>query len=248
MFEVKDYIPREEKVRLGYRVVTEAFEITTFTTGDYQIPSLRINYRSPDGREKTIATDPISIRVKSLLSGEDAEDVRPLRAPKAFSRGFPYWLAAVAAVVIVGIVAFIILYRRAGKPIELTAEPRDTRLPWEIAIAELALLWDTELVAKGEFKLFYLKLTEVFRRYLEKRYGISALERTTWEITLEFRRQGFPPDEEKVVREFLDDCDLVKFAKFIPTSEQAEHDFQRAREFVLQTRSLPYASTPARGA
>jgi hypothetical protein len=242
MFEIKDYVPREEKVREGFRVITESFEITTFTTGDYQIPSLTITYRTTDDQVKTIDTDPIAIKVKSLLTGEDAEDIKPLKAQKAFEPGFPYLLVIIGAIILLAVAIFIYIYRRARKPIELLTEEIDTRLPWEIALQELGELNDAELIAKGEYKLFYLKLSEIFRRYLEKRYGIKALERTTWEIIAEFRQLGLPAEEEKIIAAFLDDCDLVKFAKFLPTADQAESDFQRAREFVLNTRSLPYVS------
>jgi hypothetical protein len=242
-FEIKDYVPREEKVREGYRIITEAFDITTFTTGNYQIPPLKIRYTGTDGERKSISTDPIAIKVKSLLTGEDAEDIKPLKGLKSFQRPFPYWMVIVGAAILLAAALFIVLYRRAKKPIDLSAEEIDTRLPWEIALQELGELKDTDFLARGEYKLFYLKLTEIFRRYLEKRYGISALERTTWEIVMEFRQLGLSSDEEKQIREFLDDCDLVKFAKFKPTAEQAEHDFERAHEFVMQTRSLPYAST-----
>lgn len=242
MFEIKDYVPREEKVREGFRIITESFEITTFTTGDYQIPSLTIEYRTPDGRVKTIATDPITITVKSLLTGEDAEDIKPLKAQKSFEPGFPYLLVIIGAVVLAAVALFIYLYRRARKPIDLATEEVDTRLPWEIALQELGELNDSELIARGEYKAFYLRLSEIFRRYLEKRYGIKALERTTWEIIVEFGQLGLPNEEERTIAAFLDDCDLVKFAKFWPTGEQAESDFQRAREFVMNTRSLPYVS------
>lgn len=243
MFEIKDYVPRQEKVSSGYRIITEAFDITTFTTGDYRIPPLKIKYVTADSVHKDISTDPIDIKVKSLLTGEDAEDIKPLKAAKSFPRPFPYWMVIVGAAVLIGVIVFIILFKRARKPIDLSTDELDTRLPWEIALQELGELRDTDFIAKGEYKLFYLKLSEVYRRYLERRYGISALERTTWEIVIEFRKLALSSEEEKQIAEFLDDCDLVKFAKFQPTAEQAENDLERARAFVMRTRSLPFAST-----
>lgn len=245
-FEIKDYIPREERIRDSYRIVTEGFEITTFTTGEYQIPSLTINYITPAGERKSLATDPLPITVKSLLTGEDAEDIHGLRGPREFEPDTPWWLVVVGGVVLLAIAAFIFFYRRARKPIELEAAEVDTRLPWEIALADLGELKESALIVKGQFKLFYLRLSEIFRHYLERRYGIGALERTTWEIITEFRSLALPESEEKQIGSFLDDCDLVKFAKFEPTSEQAAADLERAREFVLQTRSLPHNSVVSR--
>jgi hypothetical protein len=221
IFEVKDYLPREEKIRAGYLIITEGFEITTFTTGEYQIPPIEIEYRTPAGETKSIVTDPLTLIVKSLLTGEDAEDIRGLKEQRSFKSDIPWWLIAAGAALLVAAVVFVILYRRARRPIDLSSKEIDTRLPWEIAFAELDALASEDLVARGQFKLYYLRLSEIFRRYLERRYGIGALERTTWEIIREFRVLALPEDEAEQVRSFLDDCDLVKFAKFVPTSEQA---------------------------
>ncbi|MFH2054581.1 MAG: BatD family protein [bacterium] len=241
-FEIKDYIPREERIRDSYRIITEGFEITTFTTGEYQIPPLTISYLTPAGERKSVATDPLPITVKSLLTGEDAEDIHSLKGPRAFEPDTPWWLIIIAAVVLAAVALFVYLYRRARKPIDLLAEEIDPRLPWEIALEDLGELKASDLIAKGQFKLFYLRLSEIFRAYLERRYGISALERTTWEIIHEFRALSLPEAEEKLIGGFLNECDLVKFAKFIPSSEQAAADLERGREFVLQTRSLPHTS------
>ena len=102
------------------------------------------------------------------------------------------------------------------------------------------------MVAKGEYKEYYLRLSEIFRRYLERRYGIQALERTTYEIIIEFRSLALENSEEEVIYHFLDECDMVKFAKHDPTQEDITRHFETAREFVVQTRSLPFSS--AKGA
>jgi hypothetical protein len=48
--------------------------------------------------------------------------------------------------------------------------------------------------------------------------------------------------EEEVINRFLDECDLVKFAKYDPTPDDINRHFEVAREFVMQTRSLPFSS------
>jgi hypothetical protein len=241
-FEIKDYKPRQSTVSAGLRVSTESYELTTFTTGDYKIPALTIRYRTPAGEYKYISTDPIPIKVNSLLTGEESEDVKPLKPTREFKPVLPLWWIVGGALLLILIIVFIILYRRAKRPIDLAGAIVDTRLPWEIALDELGKLRDSDLVAKGEYKLFYLRLSEIFRAYLERRYGISALERTTDEIIREFRSLGLEKSEETMIGEFLDDCDLVKFAKYAPTPSDVEEDFISAKTFVIQTRSLPHTT------
>lgn len=242
MFEVKDYTPRTTATKDGMKVSTESFEITTFTTGDYQIPPITIKYSTATGDLKSVTTDAIPIKVNSLLTGEEGEDIRPMRGPKDFESTIPIWMIAAAVAIVVGLITFWYLYRRASKPLDLGKEPVDDRLPWEIALEELNALKSSDLVAKGEYKLYYLRLSEIFRRYLERRYGIAALERTTDEIIAEFQGLALDKDEETIIRKFLEECDLVKFAKYDPTPEDINRHFDVARDFVMQTRSLPFTS------
>lgn len=246
MFEVKDYTPRAIDIKDGMKISTESFEITTFTTGDYQIPPITIKYSTATGELNSVVTDAIAIKVNSLLTGEEGEDIKPLRGPKDFASKIPIWMIAAGAALIVAILVFWYLYRRARRPIDLGKEPIDERLPWEIALEELSALKASDLVAKGEYKEYYLRLSEIFRRYLERRYGIQALERTTYEIIIEFRSLALEKSEEEVIYHFLDECDMVKFAKHDPTQEDITRHFETAREFVMQTRSLPFSS--AKGA
>lgn len=241
-FEVKDYKPRKSSIKNGSRTSTESFEITTFTTGDYRIPPITVRYRTPAGEMKSIATDPLPIKVNSLLSGEQGEDIKPLKPQKEFPREFPTLWAIVGLLLIAAAILFFWLYRRARRPIDLSTALVDTRLPWEIALEELAKLRGADLIARGEYKPFYLELSDIFRRYLERRYGIYALERTTIEIIMEFRQLALAKEEEKVIHDFLDGCDLVKFAKFVPTTEDCERDYLIAKEFVIQTRSFPFST------
>ncbi len=242
MFEIKDYVPRTSAVSDGMKTSTESFDITTFTTGDYQIPPITIKYSTATGELSSITTDAIAIKVNSLLTGEEGEDIKPLRGPKEFESRIPIWMIAAGAALLVGILVFWYLYRRASKPIDLGREPVDDRLPWEIALAELDALRGSDLVARGEYKMYYLRLSEIFRAYLERRYGISALERTTDEIITEFRGLALDKQEEEVIHRFLNECDLVKFAKYDPTPQDIDRHFEVARGFVMQTRSLPFSS------
>jgi len=246
-FEIKDYTPRESQVVSGLRVYKQSYKITTFTTGDYQIPSLTINYKTAKGEVKSIKTDPVPLKVKSLLTGEKGEDIRPIRGPVDFKTPFPTWWVVGGGLLILAAILFFIFYRRARKPIDLGVEEVDTRLPWEIALDELAELEESGLLTKGLFREFYFRLSEIFRGYIERRYGIAALERTSYEIINEFRSLSLDSQEEKEIQKLLGESDLVKFAKFPPTTEGATAHFEETKEFVMKTRSLPFSSQPDSG-
>ena len=93
----------------------------------------------------------------------------------------------------------------------------------------------SDLFSQEQIKEFYFRLSVIFREYLEGRYQISALDRTTSELLSEFRRLNFTLDMNNQVRDLLDNADLVKFAKVTPEPEEIEGDLNRVKNFVAMT-------------
>ena len=81
--------------------------------------------------------------------------------------------------------------------------------------------------------LFYVELTAVVRRYIERTTGILAPEQTTEEFLVEIsRKETFRPEERGRLKHFLESADLVKFAAHEPRKEDLEESFERAKVFV----------------
>ena len=79
-------------------------------------------------------------------------------------------------------------------------------------------------------KLFYVELTAIVRRYIERTKGIHAPEQTTQEFLQEIsRRKDFPAEQSRRLRSFLEAADLVKFAAHQPREEDVEESFRRAK-------------------
>jgi len=109
------------------------------------------------------------------------------------------------------------------------------RPPEDIAREALDELAASGLAASGEVKAFYIRLSDILRRYIEGRFGIPAMDRTTAELLPEIRRHPELGRMAPEVRAFLDDCDLVKFAKYVPVAEDLSADLARARRVVDET-------------
>ena len=100
-------------------------------------------------------------------------------------------------------------------------------------------------LSERDVKLFYVELTGVVRRYIERTTGIHAPEQTTEEFLNEIgARSDFPLVESRRLQQFLQSADLVKFARFKPTQDDAETHLRTAETLVEQTRPLP---TPQEG-
>jgi len=97
--------------------------------------------------------------------------------------------------------------------------------PIERAWAELDRLLKKGLPGRGRYKDFYVELTMVVRRYIQRKYGISAPHMTTEE----FLRTAKPSDD---LRRFLESADLVKFAGVDATPDMADDATESARRYL----------------
>jgi hypothetical protein len=88
-------------------------------------------------------------------------------------------------------------------------------------------------------------LTEIAKRYLGGRFGFEALDRTTEEIQdlLSRGRVRLDPLDAKQVLAFLQDCDLVKFARLSPQDDEAREALSVVRQMVEV--SMPRPEQPA---
>jgi len=102
--------------------------------------------------------------------------------------------------------------------------------PIERAWAELDRLLKKGLPGRGRYKDFYVELTMVVRRYVQRKYGISAPHLTTDEFLREFREEGTGNREE--LKRFLESADMVKFAGIEATPEMADSATDSARGYL----------------
>lgn len=107
--------------------------------------------------------------------------------------------------------------------------------PVEAAYEELARIEALGLIEKGLIDDLYTLVSEVLRRYMERKYGVLAMELPTSYILKAIAARGVMSAIYGEVREVLEECDLVKFATYIPPDESVASVIERAREIVRAT-------------
>jgi hypothetical protein len=165
---------------------------------------------------------------------EAAQDIRDIRGPKSVS-GFSLLTTVLAAVIIVGLCTYVV-WRRRHRGIkhrtltlsELTLERLDSIRP--LMLPETA-------------RAFGIAASELIRDYIEKRFEVVATQRTTEEFlqTLLQNSNETLLRHRPLLAEFLQQCDLVKFAGDSLAVTDMESLFQSARRFVLETTEAPLA-------
>jgi len=131
------------------------------------------------------------------------------------------------------IIAVIYFYRVKF----LKAKEQPLRPAHELALEELDRLQREGLIVRGIYKEHYFKLSEIFRRYLERRFHFQAVEKTTEEILPEIKNlKGFDEHVKSDAEKFLYNTDLVKFAKHTPGKQQIDQEYQETVDFINKTK------------
>jgi hypothetical protein len=219
----------------GWNMETFELELTIYKTGEFEIPPISLGVVGNDGKRGTVSSSPVKVKVESVLgSGDNAlRDLKPQAEIPPDYRPFLLFLAVVGAFLV--LVFQLIHYFRKRQRISPSL-PVDTRTPEEVAREALHRLMARQLIEQGLFKDFYLEISEIIKRYLGMRLRIISLERTTKEILDDLKSIGLSEIHYRTTRAFLEDCDLVKFAKYHPSHNEVEEVVQTAFGIVNTTK------------
>ena len=122
------------------------------------------------------------------------------------------------------------LWRRLRRP----APPRRLEL-FEIALQRLEDI--RSLMHPSTVREFSIAISDVVRQYIEAQMKITATHRTTEEFLHDLLESSHAPlaRHRALLSEFLQACDLVKFAGMSLTLQNMESLHHSARAFVLET-------------
>ena len=98
------------------------------------------------------------------------------------------------------------------------------------------------MLERGIVREYYFRLSEIFRRYIERRFHIPAVERTTEEIMPDIvNLQECGSALKAEMREILRYADLVKFARFCPDRNTSDNDYRNVVRVIEETKEAPPA-------
>jgi hypothetical protein len=219
-------------------VTTYQYRLEPFLSGKYDIPAFTFQFHDANDPNTTheLASEPITVEVASLLGDQRAnlviEDIEGVvEMPKAASH---WWLWALIVPGVAAVpAAWLLLRNRRTKQLVRIFRPAH-----ELACARLRALVAESLVEQGRIAEFYERISGILRHYIEDRFDLHAPERTTEEFLAELRyAQTLASADKSVLEEFLTHCDLVKFAKHDPTTDQVQRTFDLVKDFIERTKS-----------
>ncbi len=243
MFEIKAYDFPKPVEKNGHIIERFNFTISVYDTGKYTIPPFPVAYFTNDTTKhyRIIEAPPIDITVKSVITGSEARDIKDVKPPLNIPFNYRFWLSMLGVLILLIVIGWLVyrLWKKRKERGYLFTPPPPPRPAHEIALEDLRQLFSEDLLEKGEFKEFFSRLSDIIRTYLEGRYAVPAMERTTAEITYDLRPLV---DDDLLFAELqnmLSLSDLVKFAKYKPLEKEIEQVKEQALGFVEKTRVMP---------
>lgn len=185
---------------------------------EYKIKPFEVRVSPP---HLSFRNDPIKFVSPSLdpvpgtMEGDDNED------KSLWDR----CLEAAALLAVIGVVIFLV--RRLEHRVK-----EHFMSPIERARVELERLLKRGLPGRGRYKDFYVELTMVVRRYIQRKYGIRAPQLTTEEFLAECGATDGRVGDTAALRIFLESADMVKFAGLESTPEMADEATDSARKYL----------------
>ncbi|MGI9115296.1 MAG: hypothetical protein DLM52_04695 [Chthoniobacterales bacterium] len=153
------------------------------------------------------------------------ETFNDIAGPVGYSL-IPPWVVFAGSVVVLALLGLLGWYARRffrkQKP-ALSARERTVA-----ALDEM----ETALVSTPPYQ-FSISLSDVLRRYVLEQFNLPMTRQTSIEfLNAISSATSFTPPEKELLADFLNRCDLIKFARYEATAEDSRLLLNEARRFV----------------
>jgi len=240
--EMPTFQPRQQIVA-GVEVIatqrtddrTLLLTLTSFDGNLYYLPPFKVKVNGKTVESKSLALKVVEVEVDTtkldkFFGPKDVQD-----NPFQWSDWkLSFWLS-VLILVLWAVAYYLYLRLRDNKPIIARIKIVKRLLPHQKAMKEIEQIKADKMVASEDQKEYYTKLTDTLRKYIEERYGFSAMEMTSSEIIARLTSSGDQQSLDELRRLFMT-ADLVKFAKYSTMINENDANLVNAIDFINQTK------------
>ena len=209
--------------------------LTSFDGNLYYLPPFKVKVNGKELESKSLALKVVEVEVDTtkldkFFGPKDVQD-----NPFQWSDwSLSFWLS-VLMLVVLAVAYYLYLRLRDNKPIIARIKIVKRLLPHQKAMQEIEQIKADKMVTSENQKEYYTKLTDTLRKYIEERYGFSAMEMTSSEIIERLTAAG---DQQSLseLRQLFMTADLVKFAKYSTMINENDANLVNAIDFINQTK------------
>ena len=214
---------------------TMLITLTSFDGSLYHLPPFKVKVNGKELTSADLALKVVEVEVDTtqldkMFPPKDVQD-NPFRWS---DWSLSFWLS-VLMLILIALGYWFYLRLRDNKPIIAHIKIVKRLLPHQKAMREIEQIKADKMVASENQKEYYTKLTDTLRRYIEERYGFSAMEMTSSEI---IERLIAADDKQSLdeLRQLFMTADLVKFAKYSTLINENDANLVNAIDFINQTK------------
>ncbi len=231
------------------QILKQKLLITSFDSGYHQVPGIQFLKYTTDAVD-TIKSNGFGLHVTDVINYKLIDTARidstgffpekdiyhtPLTFKEFITLYYPYIIAGVLLIAIIFATIYFIRLSKKNKAIIHIERPKPQA--HLIALEALNKLKEEKLWQQQKTKEYYSRLTDILRVYIENRFHIPAMERTSYEIFESFTYSNLISQHAfENLKQILSTADMVKFAKAKPLPEKNTLSMDNAYEFVKLTK------------
>jgi hypothetical protein len=238
---VKEWNSRKFEQTKADSLVFE-YAITTYKAEPCTIPALSFVLESKDVHD-TLKTEAIPLTLVPQIT-TDSADIMDLRPQQVTGKRPLLWLWLLVAAILAA--AATLIGRYYFKRLQRPPPPPPPKPPYEEAMEALAALESKQYLQKGLVREYVFELSDILKRYIERRFSINAAEFTTEEMLAWLGISPLAKEQRMAMEWFFRTTDPVKFAKMLPDNDTIDRFGSEARAFLEATKPAtePEKKTP----
>jgi len=228
--------PEASLIQTRLEPMAVEYVFTFWELGLATLPGIPVKIVAPDGAERVVQTDSLSILVASILTGRE-QDIREIKGmvPVNLTSPRTIWFRIGLVVVLLGVIALV---WRSRSLRGLVRAVMDKKLqPDAVAMRALGKL-SVGRYHPAQAGESYLELSRLLRRYLEQRFLFRALEMTTSEIKGLLPAELDDPATAALIGQVLEQSDLAKFAGLHQPKKQWRQDLRLVAGIIDRTQPV----------
>ncbi len=202
-------------------------------TGTFKIPAFKVVFKNRD-KSITLESKPLEVKVESLITDISKARLKDIPGVLELKKDYFYWYIAgvtAAVVLLVTVVVLVVIWLRRRARYNALCRPFYT------ALKQLDNLEKSGAIKNGNDDYICTTISNVLREYIEERFGIVASKCTTEEFLITLSDKNLLiSNYSELLTDFLQRCDVVKFAKYVAGSDECQRILNSCRKFILSTK------------
>ena len=233
-FFIIDTIPHFElerqRIDTAYKsegtFLKQVISITSFDSGHWVIPALSL------GEDLKTDTIPVDVVFSPMDSAQDYHDIKDIIDVKPAGEKKQWWLWYAIGGGALLIILLLVYFLRKKKPVVVATAPVID--PYQEAMKQLNKLQQE----RTDQKQYYSQLIDIFRVYADKKKGIHSLQKTTDDLVVQLKAIPISKEQFERLSQALRLGDFVKFAKYIPSTDDDKSVFETIKNSITAIEKL----------